>query len=452
MTRSLGDPTVIVGGGLTGISAAIHLDVDQAPYLMVERTDALGGLARTEERDGFFFDVTGHWLHLRDPEIKALVMDLMEDDLVLVKRISRIVSNGVQTRYPFQGNLHGLPPQVAYDCLLGFIQAKTKDVAGEPANFEDYILRHFGAGIAEHFMIPYNTKLWGVHPREITSAWCSRFVPIPSLEQVVAGALGAGPAELGYNVSFYYPRQGGIETFSSALAGKVDPARVQLNTSLTRVDPAARTVTLGDGEPRPYAALISTMPLPDLVGCLVDPPTEVRDAARRLRATTLRYLNVATRTQAPSDYHWAYIPEERFPFYRVGVFSNAVASMAPPGCSSLYVELASREAPSSHAALLKEVAPALVEVGALTAAEDLLFADERVIDHAYVVFDQHYHAALETIFPYLEAQRIYSRGRYGSWIYNSMEDSLIAGREVARTVSARIAEDRASDPTRQQRM
>ena len=28
-------------------------------------------------------------------------------------------------------------------------------------------------------MIPYNTRLWGVHPSEITAAWCSRFVPLP---------------------------------------------------------------------------------------------------------------------------------------------------------------------------------------------------------------------------------------------------------------------------------
>ena len=42
-------------------------------------------------------------------------------------------------------------------------------------------------------MIPYNTKLWGVHPREITSEWCSRFVPLPKLEDVVKGAVGDVP-------------------------------------------------------------------------------------------------------------------------------------------------------------------------------------------------------------------------------------------------------------------
>ena len=66
-------------------------------------------------------------------------------------------------------------------------------------------------------MIPYNEKIWGVHPREITAAWCSRFVPLPNLEQVIAGAVGAGPPEMGYNQSFLYPKSGGIETFTRAL-------------------------------------------------------------------------------------------------------------------------------------------------------------------------------------------------------------------------------------------
>ena len=56
-------------------------------------------------------------------------------------------------------------------------------------------------------MIPYNQKLWGVHPREITAAWCSRFVPIPKLEDVIAGAVGAVPPEMGYNIASSIPKR-----------------------------------------------------------------------------------------------------------------------------------------------------------------------------------------------------------------------------------------------------
>ena len=216
MTATAQKKVVILGGGLTGISAAVHL---RRPWVLFEKDARLGGHARTDEREGFRFDKTGHWLHLRDPAVKQMVAEILPGQMIPVERKARILSNGVLTRYPFQANLHGLPPEVVKECLMGVIEAKASAQAGapEPKNFEDYCLRHFGAGISKHFMIPYNERLWGVSPREITAAWCSRFVPLPNLEQMVAGAVGAGPPEMGYNVSFLYPSSGGIETFTRAL-------------------------------------------------------------------------------------------------------------------------------------------------------------------------------------------------------------------------------------------
>jgi protoporphyrinogen oxidase len=111
--------------------------------------------------------------------------------------------------------------------------------------------------------------------------------------------------------------------------------------------------------------------------------------------------------------------------------------MAPPGCGSFYVELADR-GPVTEAAV-RASAQGLVEMGAIASPQDVLFADAREIDYAYVVFDDNYYAATREIHAFLEAHGIFSRGRYGSWTYNAMEDALIAGREVAATIDARRA-------------
>lgn len=430
MPRDGAQPTIILGGGLTGISAALHL---RRPYLLLERERRLGGLARTNERDGFFFDHTGHWLHLRTDAMRELAQRVMGDALVEVERRAAIYSHGVLTPYPFQANLHGLPPQVVYECLLGFVQARLQRGSEVPRNFEQYVQHHFGAGIARHFMLPYNRKLWGVPPAAITSAWCSRFVPIPTLEQVLAGAVGAGPAELGYNVRFVYPRRGGIESFTRALVAELDPAHTRLGTAPEAIDPRAGTVAVA-GESLPFHALITSLPLPALLGLLVDAPAAVLAAGERLRATPVRYLDVATRRPARADYHWVYVPEERYPFYRVGVFSNAMPSMAPPGCASLYVELSSRDGDGAQAT--REALEGLVAIGAIGAVEDVLFAELRELAPAYVVFDEGYEEAVATIQRYLAAHRIFSCGRYGAWIYNAMEDSLLAGRQAAAETDA----------------
>ena len=423
---------VILGGGLTGISTAVHL---RRPWVLFEKEERLGGHARTDVTRGFHFDKTGHWLHLRDPYTKQLIADLLPGQMVTVERKARIFSHGALTRFPFQANLFGLPAEVIKECLLGFIAAwEKRGEATPPANFEEFIHQKMGAGIARHFMVPYNHKLWGVHPREITSEWCSRFVPIPKLEDVVSGAVGANPPEMGYNVGFLYPREGGIETMTRALIGRMQGGEAHLRSDPDGIDWRRREVLIG-GERVGYGDLVCTIPMPEMVRRLVDPPRAIVDAADKLRCTIVRYLNVATKSSPRSDFHWIYVPEERYPFYRVGIYTNAVPAMAPPGHGSLYVELSDRGRLPRLGDLLPDTARALAAAGAINSEDDVLFAELKEIKYAYVVFDHNYYAAVQTITKWFEENRIHPRGRYGSWTYNAMEDCILAGREVAGKLS-----------------
>src|SRR5690606_26271058 len=112
---------------------------------------------------------------------------------------------------------------------------------------------------------------------------------------------------------------------------------------------------------RSYDALISTIPLPELIARIPSAPAEIREAAAALRWVRWRWLDVATRSPVPADWHWVYVPEPRFSFFRVGAYSNAVASMAPAGAGCLYVELSDREGEID----LPTIAHELVEIGAL---------------------------------------------------------------------------------------
>jgi len=159
--------------------------------------------------------------------------------------------------------------------------------------------------------------------------------------------------------------------------------------------------------------------------------------AAHLRCTTLRYLNIGARGRPPADWHWIYVPEKRYPFYRVNVFSTAMPSMAPPGCSSICVEMADR-GPISDA-VVRDTAAALVAAGALGHVDDVVFAEPKQIEYAYVVFDRHYYEATRAIFSFLEKNAIFPRGRYGAWTYNAMEDCVLAGREVASVIDAGTA-------------
>lgn len=424
-------PVAILGAGLTGMSAAFHLRQERIACRLFERAPHPGGHAITVEEQGYRFDRTGHLLHLRDPGMRDLALGWIQGGTLEIARRSRVYSHGVYTRYPFQANTYGLPPEVAHRCVTDFVRAHFAPDKPSPKSFEDFCRIHFGDGISDAFMIPYNTKLWGVPPSRISAAWCSRFVPLPKLDDVIAGAVGLNDRELGYNARFSYPRLG-IGQLTAGLAEAAGP--IELRRAPTAIDARARLLHFADETVR-YEALVSTIPLPSLVALLTDAPPHVREAASRLRCTSLHYLDIALNTPCLLPYHWIYVPEPRFPFYRVGCYSHFSSAMAPPNKASLYVELADRR-PPDLAELLPRVANDLQTMGLIATDHAIRFARLRTIDHAYVIFDDDYFPALEVIHPYLRSLGILSAGRYGGWNYSSMEDALLFGRDAAREARA----------------
>lgn len=433
VTSGDGRPVVILGAGLTGLSTALHLR--RSPFLVVEREQRVGGKARSERRDGYTFDVTGHWLHLRNDRVKALVRDLFEPgQLVEIERRTGVYTHGVMLAYPFQANLHGLPLAVVRDCLVDFVRAQiaaADPAAAPPRSFREYAERRFGRGIAERFFVPYNTKLWGVTPDELTPDWGSRFIPLPELDQVIGGALGLRQEGLGYNPRFLYPRAGGIDHLPEAMAARVRgrrPESIRVGCSVEEIDPHGHRIKLqGERDWVEYRLLVSTLPLPQLVARTPAAPPAVREAAAALRWVSWRYLDVATRRAPPITEHWIYVPEPQIPFFRVGVYTNALPAMAPPGAGALYVELADRTGQPD----LPEIVRQLHAMGALASPDDVLFTELRHEECAYVLFDDACREATATIHAWLRQVGVRSCGRYGAWTYNSMEDSIIEGMEAA---------------------
>lgn len=419
-------PIAILGAGLTGMSAGIELTKRGVPHRIFEKLATPGGHAVTTLDSGFRFDRTGHLLHLKSDVLRDRVLDWIGPDHLHIERRSVVWSNGVYTRYPFQANTYGLPKQVAYECLQGFISAHFARHEREPLNFEEFCLQHFGEGISKHFMLPYNARLWGVHPSEITSAWCRRFVPLPRLEDVLAGAVGLNDRELGYNTHFIYPRLG-IGELAQGMARRLDT--IELERAPLRIRLRERRLVFADRSVE-FDVLLSTIPLPKLIELIDEVPAPVREAASELRCSHLYYLDVALRRPLGTDFHWAYVPEAKYPFYRVGSYSRFSAALAPEGKASLYVELVDRAAPVLTT-LLPQVARALIEMGVIEHEADIEFARVRRLDFAYVIFDHRYFSALQLIRPFLDESRIISTGRYGEWNYSAMEDAIRFGMDAA---------------------
>src|SRR3989475_8884342 len=234
-----------------------------------------------------------------------------------------------------------------------------------------WILDNMGEGIAKHFMVPFNEKLWQVSLDELTSDWVSWLVPKPNLKDVINGALGVKDKAFGYNPTFLYPAQGGISALPRAfLPGVRD---IDYGCELIEVETARRRATFSDGRVEEYETLVSTIPVPELVRQCTDLPKAIREAAGGLRCLSVYNVNLGVPRGKVSDKHWIYFPEPEVPFYRAGFPMNFSPSLGPPGCSSLYVEVSHQPAHAvPEAALIQRIRDGLERAGIFRSVDELV--------------------------------------------------------------------------------
>ncbi|GAI97064.1 unnamed protein product, partial [marine sediment metagenome] len=143
----------ILGAGLAGLSAAYHLDGE---HLILERDRDVGGLCKSVNIGGYVFDYAPHILFTRDDYVRTLFEGLLKGNLFRHTREAYIYLGGAYVRYPFEANLNTLPEEIIQECIDGVMNRKTT----ESTNFEEWIYTTFGDGIARHYMVPYNRKIW----------------------------------------------------------------------------------------------------------------------------------------------------------------------------------------------------------------------------------------------------------------------------------------------------
>ena len=425
--------TLILGGGLAGLSAAYHSDRE---YRILERESRVGGLCRTNWYDGFGFDLSIHILFTKQPDLARLICDeLLAGRYHDHTRSSWVYSHGRYTGYPFQSSLYGLPVDVATDCLLGLIEAHRTPPTETPANFAEWARATFGDGIAKHFFLPYNERVWATPPEQMDYRWIADRVAIPDLATTVRGALEPPTIRWGPNSSFWYPEEGGIEALPRGLMAGLDPDRVELETEVASIEPSRRTVTTTAGATIEYDDLISSLPLPVLVRMVADAPERVREAAAQLRWNTVYTVMIGVRREAISDHHWVYFHEDQFTFHRISFPMNFSPTLAPPGCSSIMAEIShSAHRDMSGRDLVAETIAGLQLAGVLREDDEIVFARVAPIAPAYVIYTLDHESAVGTILEWLQELEIHTVGRFGEWQYFNMDQAIGSGRDAVRAL------------------
>jgi len=422
----------ILGAGLAGLSTAWHLQKRGIDCQIFEKESEAGGLCRSKNINSFTFDFDGHLLHFKHSYTLDLVKDFLGNNLLEHKRSAWIYSCGRFSRYPFQANLYGLPKSVVWDCLLGLIEVYNNGHKKTNNNhsFHDWIIQNFGKGIAQHFMIPYNTKFWTRPPRRLTCEWLDGFIPTPSLKEVIEGTIEESQRQFGYNAWFWYPKKGGINQLPLAFAGQIK--NIYTGCQITEINLAKKEIKINSGNKERFDYLVSTIPLPEIPHKIKELSPKIRHTFNRLRWNSIFNLNLGIDSKDCDGRHWIYFPQKELCFFRVGFPHNFSSSLVPQDKRSLYVEASySKDKPIDKNKILLRIKKDLKKVGILSRNDRICAEDINDIKYGYPIYDRNYSLARKKIIKFLAKNSIICCGRYGSWRYMSMEDVILDGKEVA---------------------
>lgn len=421
---------VILGAGLTGLSAAARLDdLGERDYLLVEREGRPGGWAKTDFNGEYGADRAGHVLYFRDEDMLRRVEQLLDGRWIRHAKNCVVDSMGVRTPFPFHANLHGRPDDIVAECLRGLLDASDNHATSpSPATFLEWILDSYGPGIARHFMVPYNTKMWTVPPELMTADWMGGFVPPIDIRRALEGARLRVDSSVGLNAEFFYPEMG-ISALADALSSDLR-GEVRYNTTANRIAPGEKLVYLDDGSTHSFESVISTIPLTRLARITDGLPPLVTEVAASLSAVDLVLVDIGVRCPRDEGVHWAYLPDADVLGFRLSAVHNLTDRLTPNGHGLYTVEIAHSANRPLLGSSQRRVVADLMRLGWLRSEGDITFLQERRYGCAYALPLLGSAQAAAASRRHLEARDIHPVGRFAEWKYSNMEDALLDGRAV----------------------
>lgn len=196
---------IIIGAGPAGLTAAYELatKTDIQP-IVLEETNDIGGISKTVNYKGNRIDIGGHRFFSKSDRIMEWWKNILplEDegqnnpdtnDKVFLKRnrLSRIFYTKKFFNYPVTLTLETLKKLgfiKTFKIGVSYIKIKILPIKNEKS-LENFFVNRFGTELYKTFFENYTTKVWGVHPRQLSADWGAQRVKGVSITEVLKHAL-----------------------------------------------------------------------------------------------------------------------------------------------------------------------------------------------------------------------------------------------------------------------
>ena len=438
------------------MSAAWRLSELGSQVTVLEKDGAVGGMGKTFASGPYSVDYGPHTFHIRETDesrrIHQAIERLFGNDPLVLTRGTRVLLRGKEYVYPLELSqvLFGVSPVLAARIVLDYAAATLKSLVAPPSNehsFEEWGVRNLGRTLYDLCFGLYSARVWGLPTSQISSKQAQRVAKL-NLKNIVLRAVGIRADPTTYFTKYMYPRKG-ISVLYENMAAEIRRAGncVLLDSPAVRLErdsQGIRRVAFSSGgreQSIECDGVVSTLPLPNLVGMIVpEVPPPVKEHVRKLRYRSLKLIYIALKRRKLTDYHWVYLLDSHFKVNRMSEQKNVSPEMVPDDRTILCIELSCwRDEPIWHASDEEVYRLALADLmqlpyGVTEDEVDTYFVAD--IPTAYPVYELDFESHLVPVLEAVHAvPNLLTIGRHGLFLNNSMDDNVLLGLKVAKHIT-----------------
>jgi len=440
---------VVIGAGPAGLTAAYELTKHDLFPIVLEKRDIVGGLARTENYDGYRFDLGGHRFFTKSLEVQRMWHELLGKDFLRRPRLSRIYYQKKFFFYPLKplNALKGLGVRESFLIVTSYLWWQIFPYRREDT-FEQWVTNRFGRRLFRTFFKAYTEKVWGISCSELKAEWAAQRIKDLSLKTALLSMFISPKKKIKTLIEeFEYPRLGpGMMWNTVRQQIERRGAIVQLDadvTSIARRGNCVDSVTISRNshqETIKGSHFISSMPVTEFIKKLdPSPPAAVLQAAEKIHHRD--FLTVCLVVNKPDLFpdNWIYVHDPDVKVGRIQNFKNWSPDMVPDSTkTSLGLEYFCTEGGE----LWEMKDEDLIELGkrevdriGLAKYADIEEGCVCRVPKAYPVYDSDYRDYLATMREFVDGlENFQTIGRNGLHRYNNQDHAMLTGMLAVRNL------------------
>jgi len=405
--------TIIIGAGVSGLSAAQMLKEKGIEPLVLEKSDKPGGLIKCDVVEGHLFHrVGGHVFNTKVEAVAKWFWSRFRQDQEFLKarRQAGIYMGNQFLGYPFENYLYQLD-EATIRPIFNEIMDLEKEGYKDPfsyTDFEAFLKGNFGQTLYELYFKPYNSKIWKTDLKTVALPWLEGKLPMPNYREMIMSNILRKEEGNMVHSTFFYPKENGSQAIANRLAEGI---KTVYNTTCRQIE-WVNGKWMVNGE---YTAdyLIYTGDIRTLDGQLKIESTSISNQLSLL--TNLQSngtSNLLCETDA-TDHSWLYLPEKTVAAHRIIYTGNFSPSNQPPGrrhsCTVEFSGQTSLELMQQQMKLLPG---------------NLKMIDYNYEPNSYVIQQVGDRERIQQLKADLAPFRFFLVGRFAEWEYHNMDKAV----------------------------